>query len=1371
MASLPASVVQLAQQLIKSPSLKEMAQNLAVNVVVQSGAPNRYELLAWVNESLQTGFTKVEQICTGAAFCQLMDWLFPGSLDLCRVRFQSNKTVDFIHNYSLLQAAFRKVRVVHDIPIEELMKRNSLVALTFLQWFKLFFDQNNKGREYHALEARGGQSMVPDSDSSQTSHQKLEIILKVDGQAVEEPRNEKPRANLNRKAEVVVFISDDEDDVVDVTMEQKPEKMETQVKEECPQPQKTMKVEQAEAAVDKGNQGSGSYSSDTLLHFIRRYWSVSADSSTDPSVPTILSPIHPRDIILACYDTPYCLYLYTGVELGEGQSTSVILIGYFDQSAGVNVVRLLHTLEMNSDTDAQSLIQTLKKCGLPLPNLAVFYCNSPNVEANQAFVAQLKAFNPGLISLCGLSGIAGRASQAALSASFHSVVDLVRDIHHHYSTFSSVNDSLKELFADAEPYNPSCSISAQCLFIINTVQKMVSSWRDVVDYFKSLRQAEDTDRIRTQLMSHKVKLQFLFLSHTLEPLRALQELQQDGKAEVAVELQLTSMLVHSYAASLLQPSVAECFLRNRELHVLHNEMKLLPTSEVNVGSRAREFLWATAVVDLGDHERREFLKDAASFYKAALQSIVESIPKQLGDVALRNIGKVLKHPENINDNKLSRLVLLELGDQLGLCEAGTPEQRQLAYDYASVVKTAKEEQTSGTGHCWAKMLRGIRPYSTLHRLLLTVLALPSSLCRTQVFAKAFNTPSILHERKETSIASSQPGRWTGRPRICRRKPVKARNGYKKKEEEAGENSSEESDGYVAKTRLNIPSQHYSSTEDSANTRLNIPSQHYSSTEDSDYTDNSSDVVDLTEDFKVRRHNRVIEAESDSPPQAETVVIVSDDDDVMVSTSTPSNSTELLDAAGELVWGQVEGFTPWPAVIVPCRGEVELPGKRMVEWYGQRMSSQVSLEELKPFGAFAQHFSANSFAILVTYREAIFLSLQEAALRCKKQFSPRLEDRDELLKQMLDWAFGGFEPTGPGGFIQGATTNGVTKTTNNRPKVMKKLFPQAKSSPHSFGSPHSMSSKSSIISAELKEVAISLNRLSCDSLEKSSHRGGGRKTTWEDRFDIAGKGSKGVIKEKGSRGGWTAERWKQGKGGWEGEKDDWGVGKGKGGWKGGKSLKKKIDGFDDDMSPDFVPHKKRTYTKVYNKVNQATSVYTQPDQKLREKTIRKIMDMKLDIEGFCLCCGTDKVEVSHPLFKGSLCLDCKNNLTETLYRYDEDGYQSYCTICCYGLEVILCGNNSCCRSYCADCMNILVSPGTFDSLKLLDPWICCLCQPHRPHGALIPRKDWSIRVQELFANNSAMEFLISLILPCWHFTDLLQRNTAPLAIRSPIGDLK
>uniref|UniRef100_A0A3Q3BCT3 PWWP domain-containing protein n=1 Tax=Kryptolebias marmoratus TaxID=37003 RepID=A0A3Q3BCT3_KRYMA len=40
--------------------------------------------------------------------------------------------------------------------------------------------------------------------------------------------------------------------------------------------------------------------------------------------------------------------------------------------------------------------------------------------------------------------------------------------------------------------------------------------------------------------------------------------------------------------------------------------------------------------------------------------------------------------------------------------------------------------------------------------------------------------------------------------------------------------------------------------------------------------------------------------------------------------------------GELVWGQIEGFSPWPGIIVPYKRGLRLPEKRMVEWYGQRM---------------------------------------------------------------------------------------------------------------------------------------------------------------------------------------------------------------------------------------------------------------------------------------------------------------------------------------------------------------------------------------------------------------------------------------------------
>ncbi|XP_035513007.1 uncharacterized protein LOC118324671 [Morone saxatilis] len=1361
--------------------------NVAVNVVLSSCPPNRYELLAWLNYTLQTRFTKLEQLCSGAAYCQLMDWCFPGTLDLSKVRFQSSSTEDATHNYSLLQAAFQKVGVLRYIPVDTLIKNKSTVAVTFLHWFKLFFEKNNNGREYHALEARGGQNMVPESEAS---HQELEIIVKMAGKKTEELKKQKTltvKEILNRKAKVsshlipsssaypgsgcgdsksssgpqtslakasvIVLISEDEDAQVAVNTEPKAEPMEMEMMEELEQEQINM-VEPVEAAVKTEEREC---SSDPLFLFINKYCSGNVDGnvdalSSDPLVSSILSPTHPKDIIQVCRHTPYCLYLYMGVELGGGQTTSVLLIGYFDQSSGVSVVRLLHTLRMSVDTvnpqtsadadtgatpgtrsadgDARVLIETLKKFELPLANLSVFYCNASSLWARQKFVSQLQTCCPRLITLSGLPGLAARACQAGLMASFSGLLDLIRVIHCHYSTCTSVNDSLKELFTNSLSYDPSKPVSGHCLFIINIVQKMANNWRDLVDYFKSLRPTAASDWIRAQLMDHKIKLQFLFLSQALEPLQALQEWQQYGTVDVAAELQLSAMLVHTYTTSLLRPSVHEHFLRKRSVQVLNNE---LPPTEVNIGSRARDFLWATAVVDLGEQERSDFLKGAAAFYKGALQSLVRNMPKYLGDAALRNIRKVLKHPENINENGLSRCVLSEIGVQLGLCNTGTPEALQLAYEYLSAIKTLKEEQKKGRGgHCWVKMLRGIRQHSILRTFLLILLALPDSLDSTQVFDKMCSSTKTLFDSQNTVKTSLKAERFR------RKRPVRAGNGGMNQGEEDEETSetTDDSDNSVVRHRRCVPTRH----------------NHCAS--DSDYTDNSSDVVDVTEEAKTCRTSRLMNAEKPRIPTAESVYIISDDDGGvgdddddggMVTTITPTYSEPQLGTKGELVWGKLDGFSFWPGIIIPRK--VKNPGMKMVEWYGQRMSSQVAVETLKPFAAFAEHFCPKSFAILVTYRQAIFLSLQEAALRCEKQFSANLTDKDGLLKQVLDWALEGFQPMGPDRLTTTAAVNGVTKT-KQKPMARKSVFSKAKSPRRSVNSSEPMSSKSNTANSELRDVAVSMNSLSCNSTEKSPHKDGGGKTALEEAVDSAGKDAEVVTKEKESTGGLAAEMGKQGKRGWEGEKDYWearwekGKGKAKAGWKAGKVQKKKsglIDEFDNDMSPDFVPNKKRTYTKSYNKINEPTAMYTQPDQTLREKTIQMIMAKKLNIDGFCLCCGTESVEIFHPLFKGSLCLKCKDNFTETLFRYDEDGYQSYCTICCYGMEVILCGNDSCCRSYCGDCLNILIGQGTFDSLKELDPWICYMCQPHRPHGALIPRVDWSIRVQELFANNSGMEF--------------------------------
>lgn len=46
---------------------------------------------------------------------------------------------------------------------------------------------------------------------------------------------------------------------------------------------------------------------------------------------------------------------------------------------------------------------------------------------------------------------------------------------------------------------------------------------------------------------------------------------------------------------------------------------------------------------------------------------------------------------------------------------------------------------------------------------------------------------------------------------------------------------------------------------------------------------------------------------------------------------------------------------------------------------------------------------------------------------------------------------------------------------------------------------------------------------------------------------------------------------------------------------------------------------------------------------------------------------------------SVSCSVQNSFLECAYQYDDDGYQSYCTICCGGREVLMCGNNNCCRS--------------------------------------------------------------------------------------------
>ncbi|XP_072304778.1 microtubule-associated protein RP/EB family member 1b [Eucyclogobius newberryi] len=136
---------------------------MAVNVYstsVTSDNLSRHDMLVWINQSLQMSFTKIEQLCSGAAYCQFMDMLFPNSLPLKKVKFAAKLEHEFIQNFKLLQVAFKKIGVDKNIPVDKLVKGKFQDNFEFVQWFKKFFDANYDSVDYDPVAARQGQEPV-----------------------------------------------------------------------------------------------------------------------------------------------------------------------------------------------------------------------------------------------------------------------------------------------------------------------------------------------------------------------------------------------------------------------------------------------------------------------------------------------------------------------------------------------------------------------------------------------------------------------------------------------------------------------------------------------------------------------------------------------------------------------------------------------------------------------------------------------------------------------------------------------------------------------------------------------------------------------------------------------------------------------------------------------------------------------------------------------------------------------------------------------------------------------------------------------------------------------------------------------------------
>ncbi|XP_012866202.1 PREDICTED: DNA (cytosine-5)-methyltransferase 3B isoform X5 [Dipodomys ordii] len=313
--------------------------------------------------------------------------------------------------------------------------------------------------------------------------------------------------------------------------------------------------------------------------------------------------------------------------------------------------------------------------------------------------------------------------------------------------------------------------------------------------------------------------------------------------------------------------------------------------------------------------------------------------------------------------------------------------------------------------------------------------------------------------------------------------------------------------------------------------------------------------------------------------------------------------------GDLVWGKIKGFSWWPAMVVSWKDTSKrqaMSGMRWVQWFGDGKFSEIAADKLVALGQFSQHFNLTTFNKLVSYKKAMYHTLEKARIRAGKTFPSSPGDSlEDQLKPMLEWAHGGFKPTG----IEGLKPN------NKQPE------------------------------------------------NKSRRR--------------------------------TA---------------------------------------DESATSDHCPPPKRLKTNCYNNGKDRGE-----DDQSREQMASDVTNNKGNLEDRCLSCGRKNPASFHPLFEGGLCHTCRERFLELFYMYDDDGYQSYCTVCCEGRELLLCSNTSCCRCFCVECLEVLVGPGTAAEAKLQEPWSCYMCVPQRCHGVLRRRKDWNVRLNTFFTTDPEFDF--------------------------------
>ena len=66
----------------------------------------------------QLNLTKIEQMGTGAVYCQILDAIYPGKVPVSKVNWRAKFEWEFVQNFKILQQRFLKLKLKKHIEVE-----------------------------------------------------------------------------------------------------------------------------------------------------------------------------------------------------------------------------------------------------------------------------------------------------------------------------------------------------------------------------------------------------------------------------------------------------------------------------------------------------------------------------------------------------------------------------------------------------------------------------------------------------------------------------------------------------------------------------------------------------------------------------------------------------------------------------------------------------------------------------------------------------------------------------------------------------------------------------------------------------------------------------------------------------------------------------------------------------------------------------------------------------------------------------------------------------------------------------------------------------------------------------------------------------